>query len=104
MLRCCSGRPGDAISLSSGHRPNAKTQKKGTKMKTATGFDFEPQPDGTVLVEFFGDDGVTFNAQIVTAEVIRKMPLVAALTDIALTKGADVAREIMKKLGEAKQR
>ena len=26
----------------------------------ATGFDFEPLPDGNVLIELFGDDGVTF--------------------------------------------
>jgi hypothetical protein len=35
----------------------------------ATGFDFEPLPDGNVLIEFFGDDGNTINAQVVTAEL-----------------------------------
>ena len=52
-------------------------------MPIATGFDFEPQNDGNVLIEFFGDDGVTFNKQVVTPDVIRNIPLVAALTDTA---------------------
>jgi hypothetical protein len=67
-------------------------------MIIATGFDFQPLPDGTVLIEFFGDDGTTLTEQIVTAEVIRQMPLVAALTDVALSKGPEVAREIMHSL------
>jgi len=29
----------------------------------ATGFDFEPLPDGNLLVEFYGDDGVTITSQ-----------------------------------------
>ena len=43
-------------------------------MNIATGFDFEPLPDGNFLIEFFGDDGKTINKQIVTAEVIRRLP------------------------------
>jgi hypothetical protein len=31
-------------------------------MIVATGFDFQPLPDGNVLIEFFGDDGKAFNA------------------------------------------
>ncbi len=68
-------------------------------MKTATGFDFEPLPDGSVLIEFFGNDGKTFNSQVITAEALRSMPLVVALTDVALRKGPDVAREVVEKLG-----
>ncbi len=64
----------------------------------ATGFDFQPLPDGNVLVEFFGDDGKTFNTQIVTPDVIKNLPVVAVLTDIALTKGPEVAKDIMDKL------
>jgi hypothetical protein len=30
-------------------------------MAVATGFDFEPLPDGNVLIEFFGDDDLTCN-------------------------------------------
>jgi hypothetical protein len=66
----------------------------------ATGFDFEPLPDGNVLIEFYGDDGVTFNKQVVTPVVVRNIPLVAVLTDIALQKGPDVAKEIMEKLNQ----
>jgi hypothetical protein len=64
----------------------------------ATGFDFEPLPDGNVLIEFFGDDGRTFNKQVVTADVLGRIPLVAILTDIAIKQGPDVAKEIMEKL------
>lgn len=67
-------------------------------MKTATGFDFEPMDDGNVLIEFFGDDGKTFNKQVVTPEVLCNLPLVAALTDLALRKGRQVAAEVMQKL------
>lgn len=69
-------------------------------MSVATGFDFEPLPDGNVVVEFFGDDGVTINRQVVTADVVRRMPLVAALLDVALTSGPDVAREIMERVNQ----
>jgi hypothetical protein len=61
-------------------------------MNTATGFDFEPLPDGNVLIAFFGDDGTTINKQIVTPHLIRRMPVVA------VTKGPEVALEIVGKL------
>ena len=67
-------------------------------MTVATGFDFEPLPDGNVLVEFFGDDGNTFNKQVVTPDVIRSMGLVSALTDVAMKKGPEVAKAIMSML------
>ncbi len=68
-------------------------------METATGFDFEPLPDGNVLIEFFGDDGKTFNKQVVTPDFLHDMPLVASLTVVAMRHGPQVAREIMRKLG-----
>lgn len=67
-------------------------------MTTATGFDFEPLPDGNVLIEFFSDDGTTINTQIVTAEVVRRMPLVAALLDVAIRMGPDAAKEIVENM------
>ena len=70
-------------------------------MKTATGFDFEPLANGHVLIEFFGDDGDTLNTQEVTAEVIRHMPLISALTDAALLKGPGVAQAVFNLLGGA---
>jgi hypothetical protein len=66
--------------------------------KLATGFDFEPLPDGNVLIEFFGDDGKTFNTQVVTANVVENMPLVATLTGVALREGADAVNEMLAKL------
>ncbi len=67
-------------------------------MTTATGFDCQPLPDGNVLIEFFGDDGRAINKQIVAPDVIRRVPVVAALLDVALKKGPEVAREIMERL------
>lgn len=65
-------------------------------MSVASGFDFEPLPAGNVLVEFFGDDGTTINQHIVTAEAVCRMPLVAALLDVAMRMGPEVAREIVE--------
>jgi len=55
---------------------------------------------GNVLIEFFGDDGRTIYTQIGTAEVVRQMPLVAALLDVAMRMGPEVAREIVEKLNK----
>ena len=65
----------------------------------ATGFDMEPLPNGNVLIEFFGDDGKTSNTQEVARSVVRHLPLVAFITEVALSKGPKVAKEIMEKLG-----
>ena len=72
-------------------------------MPTATGYDFDPLPYGNVLIEFFTYDGHTINEQIVTAEIVRRMPVVAALLDVALRRGPDVASEIMEKLNTRKE-
>ena len=69
-------------------------------MAMATGFDFEPLPDGTVRIEFFGDDGKTFNTQVVTADVLRNLALTGVLTDVALRKGPQVAVAVMKLVGK----
>ncbi len=74
----------------------------GPAVTVATGFDFEPRPDGNVLIEFFGDDGRTFNNQIVTPTVMRSMGLVSALTDVALKKGPEVAKAVMGMLSDRK--
>jgi hypothetical protein len=73
------------------------------RMCIATGFDLEPLPDGNVLIEFFGDDGKTFNQQVATAAVVSSIPLVSLLTDVALKHGPDVAKEIMEKLNQKGQ-
>ena len=72
-------------------------------MNIANGFDFQPLDDGNVLIEFFGDDGKTFNTQVVTADVMRNMATVSALTDLALRKGPDVAEAVMKMLADHDQ-
>jgi hypothetical protein len=68
--------------------------------RIATGFDFQPLPDGNILIEFCAGDGNTINEQVVAAAVLRSIPLVAILTEVALQKGPDVAKEIMEKLNQ----
>ncbi len=69
------------------------------RRQIATGFDCEPLKNGTVLIEFFGDDGKTFNTQIVTRDLIQDMPVVAILTEVFIEKGADAVQELMSRLG-----
>ncbi len=47
-----------------------KMTKRRPSMQIASGFDLEPLPDGNVLIEFFGDNGKTFNKQLVTPSVV----------------------------------
>ncbi len=67
----------------------------------ATGFDFEPLANGNVLIEFFGDDGKTFNTQVITAEVLKSLPVVANLTLVAMTDGVEGVKGIMAAMDEA---
>ena len=69
------------------------------KRQIATGFDFEPLDDGSVLIEFYGDDGETFNTQVVTAEVVASMPVVAHLAGLALTQEVDAIKAIIAWVG-----
>jgi hypothetical protein len=66
--------------------------------KLATGFDFEPLPDGNVLIEFFGDDGHTFNKQIVTAKVMRSMAVISVATDVIMKQGIESGKELMTRM------
>ena len=51
--------------------------------QVATGFDLGLLPDGDVLIEFFGDDGKTVNTQVVSPDLIKKMPTaVQAMADL----------------------
>lgn len=68
------------------------------EMPVATGFECEPLTDGNALIAFFDDKGKRLNEQVVSADVIRAMPLVAAVTDAALQKGPAVAATIMTML------
>ena len=69
-------------------------------MTIATGFDFQPLPNGNILIEFYSDDGKTINKQVVTAEVVRRIPVVAVLTDIAMKHGPQAVEEIIEKLNK----
>jgi hypothetical protein len=87
------------MAIEDGHQPKGKPNKH-----IATGFDLEAQADGNVLIEFFGDDGTTFNEQIVTPSVVANMPLVATLTGVALREGSDAVKEVMAKLNERQKK
>jgi hypothetical protein len=78
----------------------SETQMK----KIATGFDLEPLSDGSVLIEFYGDDGETYNTQVVTADVVESMPLVASLTGVALREGPEAVKEIVTKMNEQQEK
>ena len=67
----------------------------------ATGFDFEPLADGNVLIEFFGDDGKTFNTQVITSDVLKSLPVVAEVTQVAMTEGVEVAKGIVAAMNDA---
>ena len=64
--------------------------------RIATGFDLEPLPNGNVLIEFYGDDGETFNTQVVTREMIEGMPTVVALTLLYIDQGPEEVKKIME--------
>lgn len=66
--------------------------------RIATGFDLEPLPDGNVLVEFFVDDGVTFNRQVVTKDVVRNLPVVASLILVCMDQGAEAVKRLLENL------
>lgn len=67
-------------------------------MPIATGFDFQPLDDGNVLIEFCSEDGTTFNKQVVTPEVVRNLPIVAALLNVALKKGPEAVKDMMDRM------
>jgi hypothetical protein len=60
-------------------------------LSCATGFDFEPLPNGDVLIDFYGDDGVVFNSQIITRECLARIPVVAHALFVAVEEGKEAA-------------
>ncbi len=52
----------------------------------ATAFDFDPLPDGNVLIEFFDDDGITLSSQFLTSEAFSSMPTVSSLMYIGMQR------------------
>lgn len=69
-----------------------------TDAKVATGFDFEPLPNGDVLIQFFGNDGITFNNQIMTRECVTKLPVVVHAFFLAVDKGSDEALDFLNSM------
>ena len=61
----------------------------------ATGFEFEPQPNGTVIIEFHDDHGKPINSQILTRNAFLMIPLTAFVASTAM----DLTDELGKKLG-----
>jgi hypothetical protein len=68
--------------------------------RIATGFDMEPLGNGNILIEFCGDNGVTFNKQVITREVLECMPAVIPLILVCLDQGVDEVERIMKQVNE----
>lgn len=57
----------------------------------ATGFDFEPLPNGNVLIQFFAYDGTTINTQVISREGFARFPVVVHAFFLAVEKGKDAA-------------
>ena len=65
---------------------------------TATGFDFEPLPNGDVQIEFYGDDGKTVNTQVITRECLTRIPVVAHAFFLAVEEGKEAAMAYLSKM------
>jgi hypothetical protein len=65
---------------------------------TATGFDFEPLPNGDVLIQFFGDDGRTVNTQIMTRECLARLPVVVHAFFLAVEEGKEAALKYLNNM------
>lgn len=66
----------------------------------ATGFDFEPLPNRDILIQFFGDDGVPINSQVITRECLARMPVVIHALFLAVEKGQVAALAYLKQMNE----
>lgn len=51
----------------------------------------------------YDSGGETCNRQVVTTEMVRIIPPVAVLTEVALKQGQEVAKEIMEKLNRTRE-
>ena len=71
--------------------------------RIATEFDLEPLANGNILIEFYGDDGKTFNVQAITREVLEGMPGVVALTLVCMDSGPEAVKKIMESVRPAQQ-
>jgi hypothetical protein len=69
----------------------------------ATSFEFEPQPDGSVVIEFFDDDGNTINFQVMSRNAFQKIPLAAFVTTTTMELGPEVAKKLILMLRAAEE-
>ena len=60
-----------------------------------TDFEFDLQRDGTVLVEFCDDDGITLNSQVITHDAFKRIPLAAFFVLTAMDLGPEVAKKLL---------
>lgn len=65
--------------------------------KTSTGFEFEPLPNSDVLIRFQADDGTPINTQIVTREVLCRLPVVVHAFFLAVNEGQEAARDFLSR-------
>ena len=71
--------------------------------RIATDFDMEPLANGNILIEFVGDDGITFNVQVVTREVLESIPAIVALTLVCMDQGPEAVKKIMESVRPVQQ-
>ena len=64
----------------------------------ATGIGFEWLPNGDVLIEFVGDDGVTFNSQVIAKKCLDRLPVAAHALCLAVEEGKEAALAYVNKM------
>jgi hypothetical protein len=64
----------------------------------ASGFEFQLQLDGTIIMEFHDDEGKIINTQFVTGEAFKRVPLVAFIAAMATEAGPEVAKKLIRTL------
>src|SRR5258707_13406876 len=83
--------PSQAIAMSQTHHAKRASARLYDGLSCATGFDFEPLPTGDVLIQFFADDGVAINTQIMTREGLARLPVAVHAFFLAVEEGKDAA-------------
>ena len=71
--------------------------------RIAASFDFKPQPEGTVIIEFYDDHDNTCGVQVITGQAFVSIPLVAFITLTAMKQGPDVAAKLIRVMRAAEE-
>jgi hypothetical protein len=71
--------------------------------RIAAGFEFQPQPDGTVRVNFHDNDGTIINTQIVTGDAFLRVPLAAFVTTTAMDHAPEVVAQLVRIMRAAEE-